>query len=470
MAVAASFACGDPNDPEPITGSLSGQVRVYTGGDFGAPLAGATVTVAGREGESGNDGRFQIESIPAGIQQVTSTLAGYVTRTFDAEIRPGIVNLYNVELTPVKEPGPPTLRITTSVLPVATVDVPYSVSLEATGGTPPYTWGGDPPPGLAITGDGVVSGTPGFPAGEYTVGVSIRDADLTFASADLTLEVRTASGLRAVPDQLSTGQAGVPYADTVRAEGGAPPYTFQLDGLPGGLELDPATGVISGVPTGATGREADPIDLELIVRDVVGASAFDSVSIGISPAPLVITSDLPDGQVGVFYEVFLERTGGFGTFATYTVIAGVFPPGLDISGPESLFGPRVSGTPTLAGTYEFTLQLSLCESNRPNECVPQIATRDYVVVIAGSPLSIVTTSLPDAEVGTPYSVFLVREGGTAPFQWHVISGSLPQGISLTSAGELTGTATAAGDATFEVRVQDAGNQSVSASLTLHVEP
>jgi hypothetical protein len=51
-----------------------------------------------------------------------------------------------------------------------------------------------------------------------------------------------------------------------------------------------------------------------------------------------------------------------------------------------------------------------------------------------------------------------------------VSGSLPAGISLTAAGELTGTPTAPGEASFEVRVQDAGNQSATATLTLDVQP
>lgn len=114
------------------------------------------------------------------------------------------------------------------------------------------------------------------------------------------------------------------------------------------------------------------------------------------------------------------------------------------------------------------MRLSLCVN--PLACTPQLATKEYVVVIAASPLSIVTSSLPDAEVGSPYSVFLVREGGSGPFQWDVVSGSLPAGISLTAEGELTGTPTAPGDASFEVRVRDAGTQSATATLALHVEP
>ena len=97
-------------------------------------------------------------------------------------------------------------------------------------------------------------------------------------------------------------------------------------------------------------------------------------------------------------------------------------------------------------------------------------TRDYTVVIGDPLLSIVTSTLPDGNVGTPYSVFLVREGGAGPYQWDVVSGSLPSGISLSSDGELSGTPTAAGDFSFEARVRDSGDQSATQAMALHVEP
>lgn len=196
------------------------------------------------------------------------------------------------------------------------------------------------------------------------------------------------------------------------------------------------------------------------MRDAVGACAIADVAIGIRPGPLVIvTEDLPHGQVGIFYEAWLDATGGYGDH-TWTVIAGTLPPGLLLHR-QSVYGPRVNGRPTTGGTFTFTLQVS---DGRVQD------TQQYEVVITGSPLSIVTSSLPNADVGTPYSVFLVREGGAGPFTWDVISGSLPSGISISAQGELAGTPTAVGDASFEVRVRDAGSQNATAGLTLHVDP
>ena len=459
----ALAACRDSNEPAPEVGSVSGTVRDAA---TDAPLAGATIVVAGIEAQTGSDGGYQLDGVPAGTHEGTATMAGYVARAFEVEVRVGVMTVVGLEL--VREDSD-ALRIMTTALLPATVDVPYEFELQAAGGTPPYEWDGSMPQGLDVTGDGLVGGTPGYPAGEYTVGVLVRDAASSQVTASFRLMIEAASGLHALGGQLSGGRVGVPYADAVGAEGGAPPYTFELDGLPGGIELDPATGQLSGTPLGGTGPEGEPIKLRLLVRDAVGASAFDSVSIGVVPGPLVITSDLPDGQVGVHYESWFEYEGGFGNYDDYTVVSGILPPGLHITGPESLYGQRLLGTPTLPGTYRFTVQLALCDG-RPPECTQQLATRDYEVLIAPSPVSIVTSSLPDGEVGTPYSVFLVREGGAGPFTWDVVSGSLPLGISLSAAGELTGTPTLSGAFSFEVRVRDTSGQSATAVLALHLGP
>lgn len=77
-----------------------------------------------------------------------------------------------------------------------------------------------------------------------------------------------------------------------------------------------------------------------------------------------------------------------------------------------------------------------------------------VATVSNYPLIVTTASLPDATVGTPYNATLTATGGLAPYTWSVISGALPPGLSLDSAGNITGTPTAAGTFNFTVQVID----------------
>src|SRR5262245_39668707 len=78
--------------------------------------------------------------------------------------------------------GGPSFGISTSTLPVGGVDVPYSPTLQVTGGTSPYVWtlalGSSLPPGLGLSSTGTISGTP-TTLGTFTFGVSVRDSAST---------------------------------------------------------------------------------------------------------------------------------------------------------------------------------------------------------------------------------------------------------------------------------------------------
>jgi len=60
-------------------------------------------------------------------------------------------------------------------------------------------------------------------------------------------------------------------------------------------------------------------------------------------------------------------------------------------------------------------------------------------------MTVTTVSLPNAEVGVPYSVTLTETGGVAPITWAKTAGTIPAGLSLTGAvlsGTPTGTISA----------------------------
>ena len=71
------------------------------------------------------------------------------------------------------------------------------------------------------------------------------------------------------------------------------------------------------------------------------------------------------------------------------------------------------------------------------------------------PLNILTGSLPNAIVGENYNITLNASGGTAPYSWSIVSGNLPNGLTLnSSSGIISGNPDSASVTNFEVKVED----------------
>jgi hypothetical protein len=154
--------------------------------------------------------------------------------------------------TTTTRPLPP-LAIDAVDMAVATVGSAYDVDLVATGGQIPHTWqvvAGALPPGLALSSDGRISGTPQAP-GQFSF--SVRVADVSARSASASFALTAARALRVLTATLPEVDAGSAYQVTLQATGGTPPYRWMVvEGrLPDGLVLSVA-GVVSGTPSGGS--------------------------------------------------------------------------------------------------------------------------------------------------------------------------------------------------------------------------
>jgi hypothetical protein len=158
------------------------------------------------------------------------------------------------------------------------------------------------------------------------------------------------------PDPLPNGNVGTSYVAFLTANGGrGTPYRWSVVAgrLPDGLTLANAYGVQSTVISG-TPRTVQTSTFTVRVQDTTGHSATATFTITVSPPrPLTInqTSTLANGTVGQSYIANLFVDGGTRPY-TWSVIAGQLPPGLSLSQNGS-----ITGTPTTAGTYLFTVQV-----------------------------------------------------------------------------------------------------------------
>ena len=90
----------------------------------------------------------------------------------------------------------------------------------------------------------------------------------------------------------------------------------------------------------------------------------------------------------------------------------------------------------------------------------------YTFTVGSAPLAVNTSTLANGVMGTAYTQTLAATGGTPPYTWSLITGSLPAGLSLNAAtGVISGTPTASGTSNLTVRVTDAASATADRALT-----
>ena len=82
-------------------------------------------------------------------------------------------------------------------------------------------------------------------------------------------------------------------------------------------------------------------------------------------------------------------------------------------------------------------------------------------------LGITTSSVAPATQSQPYQQQLTAFGGTPPYTWSLVTGSLP-GLTLAPSGVITGTPTTSGTFPFTARVRDSSNAIVDQTFSLAV--
>ena len=140
----------------------------------------------------------------------------------------------------------------------------------------------------------------------------------------------------------------------------------------------------------------------------------------------------------------------------------------DVLEQQASSGPRGAtedAYTTTTGTY--AAKFSLSRSTNWSSLVATFSANN------ATPLGITTTSLPSGTASVSYSQVVQASGGETPYAWKVISGSLPDGLTLdASSGAISGTPTTAATSNFTLQVTDNSSpqQSASQPLSITIKP
>ena len=328
----------------------------------------------------------------------------------------------------------------------------YSASLNpASGGTSPYSYAissGSLPAGITLSTAGALSGTANAP-GTFNFSVVATDSSTgsgPYSSAPQSYAL--------VVDDIKP--VANPVSVTVVYGSGANPVTLNITGgIPASVAVAaaPAHGTAVASGTSITYQPAagysGPDSFTYTPTNGAGTSTPAVVTVNVTDPTISIAASGPlTGQVGTAYTQTFTWSGGTAPYNNYNVSS--LPPGVSVTatGNDSV---TISGTPTAAGTFNLTASARDSSTGNGPFTVGQLFT-----LTIGAPTLSMTPAAGNLPMnyGAPNSINFAAAGGTAPYSFSLAAGSLPVGVTLTSAGVLSGTPTVPGNYNITVRAID----------------
>jgi len=310
------------------------------------------------------------------------------------------------------------------------------------------------PSGATVTaasrsgGSGLGAGTPTVTHTGSTVTLSVPGpinptaGPITFPTVTMTLQATGVPGATVEPKL-----AGSSFTD--------PGYTLQTDVRLGIIPINnqqtTCYPVAAGTALDTTGGVKDRSTLTF---PPAYSPPLSSTTIGTAPA--FTAAAPPSGRLGQPYTYDFGASGS--PSPTFSLASGALPDGLALS-PAGV----LSGTPTATGSYTFALKAA-------NGLAPDAVTGDVTVDIDDAPAFTAASPPGTASQGSPYAYQFEASGYPDPV-FSVASGALPDGLTLSPSGSLSGTPTVLGSSTFSVKAANGiAPDAVTGDLTVEVIP
>ncbi|WP_289024957.1 IPT/TIG domain-containing protein, partial [uncultured Sphingomonas sp.] len=277
-------------------------------------------------------------------------------------------------------------------LPGGTVGTGYSQSFTASGGTSGYSYArssGTLPPGLTVAGN-TLSGTP-TTVGTFNFDITATDSSTVGSGGPYTKTLAYSIVVGSGSQTISFGALS-----NISLSSSPPPLSATASS---GLTVSfasttPSVCTVSGTTVTLVDRGLCSITASQAGDGNWSAASNVVQSFTVTPATLVITPAAATGlQVGVSYSQANTATGGVTPY-TYSLNAGAFVPGTSLNSATG----TVSGTPTVAGSFSYIVQVSDSQGPAVTATTP---VTTVTIAKGNQTISFTSTAPAGATVGSP---------------------------------------------------------------------
>ena len=315
---------------------------------------------------------------------------------------------------------------------------------------------------LAVTAGAVPTGmtfTPvtgvlnGIPTATGTFNFTITATDTVGATGSQAYTVVINAAVTVAPATLPDWTANKSgYTQTITSSNGTGAKTLAVTAgaVPTGMTFTPGTGVLNGTPT-VTGT----FNFTITATDTVGATGLQAYTVIINPAVTVAPATLPDWTISKSgYTQTITSSNGTGAKAL-ALTAGAVPTGMTFTPATGV----LSGTPTVANTFNFTITAT--------DTVSATGSQAYTIIINPA-VTVSPATLPDWTISkSGYTQTITGSNGTGAKALALTAGAVPTGMTFTPVtGVLNGIPTATGTFNFTITATDTVGATGSQAYTV----